>query len=169
MTFFCDFRKKGPRPKWTIYKHVSDNSKKCLSVGNSEILSVVCRPSSAVVVVVVCVLAPAYTSLCRELKYSPKVGYIIVVDPLWTGFLIFETVFLDRTATLPYVWKIHHKNEWHLCLVAHRFTKLSQNVYLVNTHILVYRQPDVTVSYGRPFDFIKFFGYFHTFLTTIHV
>ena len=41
-----------------IYKHISDKSKKCLSV------------------VVVCVLAPAYTSLFRVLKYSPKVRYI---------------------------------------------------------------------------------------------
>ena len=57
--FFCDFRMKGHRSKWTIYKHVSDNSRKCLSVGNSGILSIV---------VVVCVLAPAYTSLCRGLK-----------------------------------------------------------------------------------------------------
>ena len=36
--FFCDCRKKGPRLKWTIFKHDSDNSKKCLTVGNS-----VCR------------------------------------------------------------------------------------------------------------------------------
>ena len=33
--------KKCPTPKWTLYKHVSDNSKKCLSVGNFGILSVV--------------------------------------------------------------------------------------------------------------------------------
>ena len=32
--YFCNFRKKVPRPKWTIYKHVSDNSKKGLSIGN---------------------------------------------------------------------------------------------------------------------------------------
>ena len=77
-TIFCNFRKKDPRTKWTIYKHVLDNYKKCLSVGNSGILSVV--------VVVVCVLAPAYTSLCRGLKYSPKVMYIILVDPKVAGF-----------------------------------------------------------------------------------
>ena len=33
---FCNFQKKGPRSKWTIYKHVLDNSKKCLTVGNLE-------------------------------------------------------------------------------------------------------------------------------------
>ena len=31
--YFYNFRKKGPRPKWTTYKHVSDKSKKCLSGG----------------------------------------------------------------------------------------------------------------------------------------
>ena len=35
----------------------------------------------------VCVLAPAYTSLCRDLEYVPKVRYIIIVDPQWNGFL----------------------------------------------------------------------------------
>ena len=30
-------------PKLTIYKHVSDKSKKCLTVVNSGILSVICR------------------------------------------------------------------------------------------------------------------------------
>ena len=34
--------------------------------------------------------------------------------------------------------KKYHKNEWHLCLVANSFTKLSWNVYLINTHILIY-------------------------------
>ena len=29
--------------------------------------------------------------------------------------------------------------------------------------------PDVRASYGIPFDFIKFFGHFHTLLLTIHV
>ena len=29
-TIFLRFLKKGPRPKWTKYKHVSDDSKKCL-------------------------------------------------------------------------------------------------------------------------------------------
>ena len=36
--YFCNFRKEGPRPKLTIYKHVSDKNKKCLSVGNFWIL-----------------------------------------------------------------------------------------------------------------------------------
>ena len=102
------------------------NPYKCLSVSNSGILSVVCRS-----------LCPAYTILCRGLGYLPKVRYIILVDPLWDGFLIFETVFLSRSATLPYVWKQYHKNEWRLRLVTHIFTKLSQNVCLINIHILI--------------------------------
>ena len=61
---FTTFEKKGPRPKWTMYKHVSDKSKKFLFVVNTEILSVV--------IVVTCIPAPAYTSLRRELEYLPK-------------------------------------------------------------------------------------------------
>ena len=53
-------------------------------------------------------------------------------------YLIFETVFLYKSTILPYVWKIDHKNERRWRLVGHSFTKLSQNVCLVNTHILVY-------------------------------
>ena len=53
--FFCDFWKKSFRPKWTIYKHVLDNYKKCLSV--------VCRRR----------LCPR-----SSLKYSQIVRYIIV-------------------------------------------------------------------------------------------
>ena len=53
----------------------------------------------------VCVLAPCYPSLCRGLQYLLKLRYIILVDPLWDGSLIFETVSLGRSATLPYVWK----------------------------------------------------------------
>ena len=51
--------KKGPRPrpKW-IYKHVSDNFKKYLSVGNFGILSVVVGVSSA---------STAFTGLCTGL------------------------------------------------------------------------------------------------------
>ena len=83
VTLYSHFElpEKGPRPKVSIYKHISDNSKKCLAVGNFGILSV-CRASAT------------YTSLCRGLKYLPKVRYIIPVDPLWARFLIFKTVFL---------------------------------------------------------------------------
>ena len=57
--------------------HVSDNyCKKCLSVGYSGILFAI----------VVRVFAPAYTRLCRGLKYLLKVRYIIVGDPNGAGF-----------------------------------------------------------------------------------
>ena len=39
---FMQLPEKSPRLKFIIYKHVSDNSKKCLSVGSFRILSVVC-------------------------------------------------------------------------------------------------------------------------------
>ena len=37
---FCDFQKKGPRPKWTIYKNESAKIRNVVSVGNFGILSV---------------------------------------------------------------------------------------------------------------------------------
>ena len=45
---------------------------------------------------------------------------------------------LGRSKSLYYVWKKYRKNERHLCLEAQFFTKLSQNVCLINTHILIY-------------------------------
>ena len=54
-------------------------------------------------------------------------------------FLILETLYLGSSKTLPYVWKKYHKNEQHLCYVKHNSTKLSQNVNLINIHILIYR------------------------------
>ena len=66
---FLQLPEKTPRPKCTIYKHVSDNSKKYLSVGNFGILFVVCSAYTA------------YTSLCRGLKYFLKVRYFIINYP----------------------------------------------------------------------------------------
>ena len=63
----------------------------------------------------------------------------------------------------------YHKNERHLSFITHSLTKLSQNECLFNTHIYYIGMPDVTASSGRSFDFIAFFGYFHTLLTSIHV
>ena len=45
-----------------------------------------------------------------------KVRYIILVDPNGAGFMISNTVLCYGMETLPYVWKIYHKNEWHLHL-----------------------------------------------------
>ena len=60
----------------------------------------------------------------------------------------------------PMSGKQNYKNERLLRLVAHINTKISQNICLINIHSLIYR-------YARcdemPFDFITFFGHFHTF------
>ena len=78
--------------KLIIYKRASDKSKECLSVGNSGYLSVV-----------ISVLAPAYTSLCRNLELSLEVQYVILVDLLRDGSLVANTVFCYRVETLPNV------------------------------------------------------------------
>ena len=57
--YFCDFRKKGPRPKWTIYKDETKIRNFCLSV-----ILEFCLSSS--------LSSLAYTSLCRGLKYLLK-------------------------------------------------------------------------------------------------
>ena len=52
--------------------------------------------------------------------------------------MIFETLCLGRTKTLTYDWNFFHKNEQNLYFVTHNFTKLSQNICLIKTHILIY-------------------------------
>ena len=104
----------------------------------------------------VCVLASAYTSFCRE--YLPKVRYIILVD-------LNGDRFSGHFNNTTYVWKIPHNDELHLRLVVHIFTKLSQNLYLVNKHTSIHWH----ARCGTPFSFLRFFGYFHSFFTTIHV
>ena len=108
----------------TILRNVclSIISEFCLSVGRS-----VCRASTA------------YTSFCRGLKYLLKVRYIILNYPNVARFLISEILCLGRAKILTYVWKKYHKTERHLSLVTHNFTKLSQNVCLISTYILIYR------------------------------
>ena len=81
----------------------STKNKKCQSVGNFGILSVVC---------LVCSTATIYTISLRRLKYLQK---------------------YKNT-----VWKKDHKNEQHLFLLTYIFTKVSQNVCLIHTLILIY-------------------------------
>ena len=116
----------------TIYKHVSDNSKKCLSVVNFGLLSVV-------VVVVVCSAFLAYISICRGLEKLLKITFIIWNHPNVAGFLIFNTVFFAGRQHCPMSENENNKNERHFCLISCIFTKLSQNVCLINTHILIHR------------------------------
>ena len=62
------------------------------------------------------------------------------------------------------------KNERHLRLAAHIITKLSQSVYLVNTHILKHQKARYDWKlYGTPLILLRFFGYFQKFMMTIHV
>ena len=64
--------------------------------------------------------------------------------------------------------KKHYKNEWYLNLVIHIFSKLSQNVCLINIHFLIcisnqygyVKMSDVSASYGMPLLFITFFANF---------
>ena len=84
----------------------------------------------------VCALAPAYTSLCRGEIFT-KISIYFSLNG--AKFLISSTVFFCyRVKTLPYVWKKSHKNERYFYLLTHISTKLSQNMYLVITYILIY-------------------------------
>ena len=72
---------------------------KCSKTGNFGILSVV----------VVCSTSTAYTSLYRDLIYSPKVRYIILNYLNILIILIFESLCLGNSRTLPYAEKISQK------------------------------------------------------------
>ena len=105
--YFCNFQKKGPRLKWTICKHVSDKSKKCLSVGNFGILSVE-----------VCNAFTTYFSLCSGLKYLDVTEIygrpFDLIEFLW----VFSYIIID-----------------HACLKCCISTKFSQLVYLIKTNM----------------------------------
>ena len=55
--------------------------------------------------------------------------------------------------------KKHHRNEWHLRLIAYIFTKISQNVCIINKHILIYRHTRCDYKLWNAFDFNAFFWY----------
>ena len=118
---FYDFLKKGSRPKWIIYMHESDKSKKCLSVGNFGILSVVCNVSAA------------QTNVCRSLKYLLK----MLVYPIVAGFLIFGTTFSEQGPFYCVFSVFSYIIDQHSCLKYGIFTKFSHIVCLMNVHILV--------------------------------
>ena len=100
--------------------------------------------------------------LCRSLKYLIKISYSIQDYPNDAGVLVFETLCLGRSKTLSYVWKIYHKNERHLCLVAHSFTKISQIMCLINTHILIYLHARCNCKLWKALSFYCVFGYFRS-------
>ena len=109
--YFCNFRKKVLDPNGpyiSTFQTILRNF--CLSVISEFWLSSV-----------VCSASPAYTGLCRGLKYLLKVRYIILNDPNVARFLIFETLCWGRAKTLTYVWTFFHKNEH----ITHSFIELS--------------------------------------------
>ena len=95
----------------------------------------------SVVVVVLCSAPTAYTRLCRGLEYLlKKIPYFIIFYlklEYLVEFLIFYADLLRSSTTLPYNRTNITKNAWYLRLVTYFFTKLSQNVYLINTHIFI--------------------------------
>ena len=99
-----------------------------MSVGNSD-----CRRLSSV-----CVLAPAYTSLCRGLEYLLKVRYIILVVLNGAGFLIFNTIFVTGWEYCPVSENNIIKMSGN-CVWYHIFTKLLKYVYLTNKYIFIYQ------------------------------
>ena len=84
-----------------------------------------------------CCRYDSYTGLSRSLEYLLKITCFVQNYSKVAGFSIFKTLCSDRSKI--YEWKKYHKNEQYLCLVTHIFTKLLQNVCLINTHILIYR------------------------------
>ena len=83
----------------------------------------------------VCSASTAYTNLCTGLKYFLKIPYFIWNHPKVARFLIFEAVFLGRTATL----SENISQKWaSLAFGSIYLHKLSQNVCLIKTHILTY-------------------------------
>ena len=147
---FCNFRKKVLDPNRT---YISMIQTKIWKFSNFGILCIV-----------VCSASTAYTSLCRNLNYLLKIIYITLVYSNVGGYLIFETHCLGRSKILPHVWKKYHDNERHFCLVTQSFTKLSLNVCLINTLILMYWDARCDIW----FYFILFLCYFQTLLTRIH-
>ena len=111
----------------TICKHESDKNKKCLPVGNFEILSVA---------VVVVYSKPKLTKAYVEIwNFYLKISNFILDSPKLAIFLIFDSIFW---ASRQHWLKKYHKNERNLCLVVQIFTKLSQIVCVIDAHTLVY-------------------------------
>ena len=95
-------------------------------------------------------------------KISRKFGFAMIVFAKKNSLLCF---FLSRNSVPPIYFQVnicsryfcdflkkglrpkkidlslkkYHKNERHFCLIADHFLKLSQNMCLINTHILIYR------------------------------
>ena len=91
-------------------------------------------------------------SLCRGLEYLLKVKHIILVVPNVAGFLV---------ATLFFV------AGWKHCPMSENSITLSQNVRLINIHILVYRYARCECKLWKALWFYIMFEvlYLHQILT----
>ena len=104
----------------------------------------------------------AYNSLYRDLKSLQK--YLVLFENIltWPDFL-FSILFFGQIVNIAtYDWKLFHKNGPLLFLVTHIFTKRSQIVCLIHTHILIYWH--VRCNYHKCHKcFITIFQSFSTF------
>ena len=73
-----------------------------------------------------------YSSIWKGLKYRILSKIILT----WPDFS-FSRLFVSAGRKHCPKSEKNHKNERHLCLITHKFTKISQNVCLINTHILI--------------------------------
>ena len=120
-TTFAISRKKCLRPKWTTYKHESDKNK---NVYLSVILEFCLSSSPSVARLQP---PPVYVDVEAWNIYL-KIPYFIQIYSNLAEILIFEIYCIY---SLPYFRKKYHKNERHLRLITHSFTKLAQNVWKV--------------------------------------
>ena len=104
-------------------------------------------------VIVVCSASTANIILCSRLKYLLKIQYFIQNFPNLTKFFILMTLCLGSSKVLPYAWK--------------KYNTLTQNMCLINTHILVYWYVICNCKLWIALDFIAFFVYFHTFMSEL--
>ena len=65
--------------------------------------------------------------------------------------------------------KQYHKSERQLRLVAYIFTKLAQNVCLINIHIFIYQHARCHCRLWNALWFYCVFGHFYTLLLTINI
>ena len=76
-------------------------------------------------------------------------------------FLIFVDTLFGQFKNITLGLKKYHKNERHLCLVAHIFTKVSHDMCLINTHILLYQHARCNCKLQKALLFYSvFFGIF---------
>ena len=107
-------------------------------------------------------MPPAYICLCRGLEYILKFKFY---SRLFQR-LMFMLTSDSESATLPYIWKKSQKwtvfvlsaSNFHI--MCSMFIKISQNVCLINKHILMHWYARSDCKLWTPFDFVAFFKNF---------